>query len=75
MKSSERRAKWRKGEPLTMSVPEAGWTYFGLSENGSYLAAERGDIPYILVGTRKRVPRHLMEERLRRVIPLGSDAA
>jgi len=65
MKSSERRAKWRRGAPLTMSVPEAGWTYFGLSENGSYLAAERGDIPYILVGSRKRVPRYLMEAKLR----------
>ena len=64
-KSSKRRAKWRRGTPLTMSVPEAGWPYFGLSENGSYLAASRGDLPFILVGSRKRVPRHLMEAKLR----------
>jgi hypothetical protein len=65
MKSNERRAKWRRGTPLTMSVPEAGWLYFGLCENASYAAAERGDIPYISVGSRKRVPIHLMDEKLR----------
>ena len=41
----------------TMSVPEAGRIYFGLSVQGSYVAARRGDIPTIRVGTRMlRVP-------------------
>ena len=49
------------GLPPTMSIPEAGAHYFGLSRNGSYEAAERGEIPYILVGRLKRVPTQLME--------------
>ena len=64
MKSGERRAKWRRGAPLTMSVPEAGWRYFGLCENAAYAAAERGDIPFIQVGGLKRVPIALMEAKL-----------
>src|SRR5262245_38330005 len=31
--------------PLTISVPEAGKRYFGLSRNGSYGAAARGETP------------------------------
>jgi len=31
-------------EILTISVPEAGRRYFGLSRNGSYAAAVRGEI-------------------------------
>ena len=64
MKSGERRAKWRRGAPLTMSVPEAGWRYFGLCENAAYAAAERGDITFIQVGGLKRVPIALMEAKL-----------
>ena len=45
----------------TLSIPQAGAHYYGLSRNGSYEAAERGDIPYILVGRLKRVPVALME--------------
>jgi hypothetical protein len=36
----------------TMSVPEAGDLYFGLSRNASYEAAKRGDIPTIRIGGR-----------------------
>jgi hypothetical protein len=36
--------------PLTLSVPEAGRIYFGLSRNASYAAAKRGDIPTVQVG-------------------------
>jgi len=39
----------------TISVPEAG-KYFGLSRNGSYDAAARGDIPTIKIGRLLRVP-------------------
>lgn len=50
--------------PLTISVPEAGRKYFGLSKNGSYDAARRGDIPTIPVGRLLRVPVRAMEARL-----------
>jgi hypothetical protein len=36
--------------PLTISVPAAGKKYFGLSRNGAYDAAARGDIPTIRIG-------------------------
>ncbi len=45
----------------TMSVPEAGETYFGLSRNASYQAAKRGEIPIIRVGGLLRVPVSAME--------------
>ncbi|MES2294590.1 MAG: DNA-binding protein [Pseudomonadota bacterium] len=48
----------------TMSVPEAGRRYFGLSKNGSYEAAARGDIPVIRVGRLLRVPVVAMERIL-----------
>lgn len=63
---AERRAKWRRGEPLTITVPEAGWRFFGLSENGSYAAVKRGEIPVIKVGAVMRVPIAAMEELLRK---------
>ncbi len=50
--------------PLTMSVPEAGKRYFGLSKNGSYAAAERGDIPTIRIGKLLRVPVRQLERML-----------
>ena len=48
--------------PKTMSVPEAGKLYYGLSRNGSYQAAARGDIPTIRVGHLLRVPVAAMEK-------------
>jgi len=50
--------------PLTLSVPEAGRRYFGLSRNGSYDAAKRGEIPTIPVGRLLRVPVRAMERKL-----------
>ncbi len=47
--------------PKTISVPEAGKTYYELSRNGSYEAARRGDIPTIQVGRLKRVSVAVME--------------
>jgi hypothetical protein len=52
--------------PLTMSVPEAGKKYFGLSRNGSYNAAAKGDIPTIRIGRLVRVPVRAMEAMLDR---------
>ena len=40
----------------TISVPDAGAIFFGLSKNGAYEAARRGDIPTIKVGGRLMVP-------------------
>jgi hypothetical protein len=37
-------------EPKTLTVPEAGRTYFALGRNASYEAARRGDIPTIRIG-------------------------
>jgi hypothetical protein len=45
-----------------MSVPEAGRIYYGLSRNGSYDAAARGEIPTVRVGRLLKVPVHLMEK-------------
>jgi hypothetical protein len=52
---------------LTISVPEAGRKYFGLSRNGAYAAAERGEIPTIRIGRLKRVPVRAMEALLNRI--------
>jgi hypothetical protein len=51
-------------QPKTMTVPEAGKEYFGLSRNASYAAAQRGEIPTIKIGKLLRVPVMAMEEML-----------
>ena len=51
---------------LTISVPEAGGRFFGLSRNGSYAAAARGDIPTIKIGRLLRVPVRALERMLER---------
>lgn len=48
----------------TISIPEAGKIYYGLSRNGSYAAAARGEIPTVRVGRLLRVPIKAMEQRL-----------
>ena len=48
----------------TITVPEAGRLYFGLSQPGSYVAAQRGDIPTIKIGGRLRVPIRALEAML-----------
>jgi hypothetical protein len=50
--------------PLTMTVPEAGRKYFGLSRNAAYAAAARGEIPVIRIGRLHRVPVRAMEKML-----------
>jgi hypothetical protein len=45
----------------TLSVPEAGKRYFGISKVASWDAAKRGDIPTIRVGKLVRVPIAAME--------------
>jgi hypothetical protein len=51
-------------KPLTISVPEAGKRYFGLSRNGAYAAAERGEIPTIRIGKLLKVPVRALEQML-----------
>jgi excisionase family DNA binding protein len=53
--------------PLTITVPEAGKKYFGLSRNGAYDAAARGEIPTIRIGRLLRVPVRALERMLERV--------
>lgn len=48
----------------TLDVPTAGRLYFDLSQNGSYIAAKRGDIPTIRIGGRLRVPIAALERML-----------
>jgi hypothetical protein len=48
----------------TISVPEAGRRYFGMSRNASYMAAERGEIPTVRIGRLLRVPVRAMERIL-----------
>jgi hypothetical protein len=50
--------------PLTLSVPEAGERYFGLSRNAAYDAAKRGDIPVVKIGRLLRVPVRALERML-----------
>jgi hypothetical protein len=52
--------------PITISVPEAGQRYFGLSRNAAYEAAARGDIPTIRIGRLLRVPVRALERMLER---------
>ena len=57
----------RLGEPLTMSVPDAGWKYLGAGRNASYEAAKAGVIPTIAVGNKLRVPIAAMDRKLEEV--------
>jgi len=57
-------AKADESLPLTISVPEAGKRYFGLSRNGSYNAAAAGTIPTLRVGKLLRVPVRKLEKML-----------
>ena len=50
--------------PLTITVPEAGERYFGLSRNGSYAAAKAGQLPTIRIGRLLRVPVRALEQML-----------
>jgi hypothetical protein len=51
-------------QPQTMSVPQAGRTYFGLCRNASYAAARNGQIQVIRIGKLLRVPVRALEQKL-----------
>jgi hypothetical protein len=54
--------------PLTITVPEAGKRYFGISRGASYDAAARGEIPTIKIGRLLRVPVRACEQMLDRAV-------
>lgn len=56
-----------KDTEITISIPEAGRRYYGLSRNGAYDAARRGEIPTIRIGRLLRVPVRAMEAMLDKV--------
>ena len=49
---------------VTISVPEAGKRYFGLSRNAAYDAAARGELPVIRIGRLLRVPVRALDAML-----------
>jgi hypothetical protein len=69
-KASQARVEAAASEPIDdgprkwLSVPDAGRIYYGLSRNGSYDAAERGEIPTVRVGRLLKVPVQMMEQKL-----------
>jgi hypothetical protein len=48
----------------TASVPDVGRVCFGLSRNGSYDAAKRGDFPTIEIGRLLKVPTSALRKQL-----------
>ena len=58
-------------ERATVTVPEAG-IILGLSRNGAYDAAKRGEIPTVRIGRKLLVPRQRLERFLNGE---GSEAA
>jgi hypothetical protein len=61
-------------QPQTLTIPEAGAVYFDLSRNGSYAAAERGEIPTIKLGKLLRVPIRALEAMLDSTLPVAGPA-
>ena len=58
-------------ESQTITIPEAGKMYFGLSRNAAYAAAKRGDIPTIKIGKLLRVPVRALEQKLNATLKPG----
>jgi hypothetical protein len=57
-------------EPRTLSIPEAGRRYFGLSAPASYRAAKNGYIPVVALGKRRfRVSVPALESMLASAAP------
>ena len=54
----------KDNKEYTISVPEAGRRYFGISRNASYDRAKEGIIPTMRVGNLLRVPVIRMERLL-----------
>ena len=67
MAKRKKRSLQQADKQWTLSVPEAGAKYFGLSRNGSYDAAGRGEIPTVKIGRLLRVPVKALEAQLQGV--------
>ncbi len=61
-------------ETKTLSVPEAGKRYFGISKNAAYRAAKQGQIATIRIGHLLRVPVVQLERMLAAGAPNASAA-
>lgn len=46
----------KENVPLTMTVPEAGAKYFGISRKAAYKAVANGSLPVVRLGRTLRVP-------------------
>jgi excisionase family DNA binding protein len=66
----ERKKQVERATNLTYSIPEAG-AMFGLSRNGSYAAADRGEIPFIRFGRKRRVPKAVWDRKLGLIPEVG----
>jgi hypothetical protein len=53
----------KKSAPAAYSIPQAG-AMVGLSRNGSYDAAKRGEIPVLEFGKKKVVPKAVWDRKL-----------
>lgn len=56
-------ARISKFERVTYSIPEAG-AMAGLSRNGAYDAAKRGEIPVLKFGRKHVVPKAVWDRKL-----------
>jgi hypothetical protein len=61
-------------EELTISIPEAGKRFYGLSRDGAYAAARRGEIVTIKVGRLLRVPVAAQMQRMTELTKKGRDS-
>ena len=68
-KRATKSRKKKPPHPLWLSVPEAGWRFFGLSRNGAYAAAARGELPVIKIGKRMCCPVIVLERMLAETAP------
>ena len=66
-------------DTLTLSIPEAGRRYFGISRATAYAAADRGEIPTIRIGKLRRVPVRaldlMLDRAVERMLPRGREPA
>ena len=60
-------------EEVTISIPEAGKRFYGLSRDGSYAAARRGEIVTIRVGRLFRVAVAAQMQRMTELTKKGRE--
>lgn len=60
-------------DEVTISIPEAGKRFYGLSRDGAYAAARRGEIVTIRVGRLLRVPVAAQMQRMAELTKKGRE--